>query len=295
MVVCARREAGILIARLRGQLLWLLCAALISTAASAAPKSELWPRWNLHDAQSARVLNHGAWQAFLDRYVVLGDDGITRVRYGEVTLKDKGLLRVYLDQLQRTPVSKLRRDEQRAYWINLYNAQTVKLVLDRYPLQSILDIQISPGFFAKGPWGAKLLKVEDETLSLDDIEHRILRPIWNDARTHYALNCASLGCPNLASQAFTAGNMDALLDAGARAYINHPRGARVERGDLIVSSIYDWFEADFGGNTAGVIAHLRAFAAPPLATNLQGISRIKDHAYDWSLNDLRVDSRTPDN
>ena len=268
-----------------------LCALLISVSASAAPKSELWPRWNLHDAASTRVLNHTPWQDFLTRYVVLGADGITRVRYSEVAFEDKGLLRVYLDQLQRTPVSKLRRDEQRAYWINLYNAQTVKLVLDRYPLQSILDIQISPGFFAKGPWGARLLKVEDETLSLDDIEHRILRPIWNDPRTHYALNCASLGCPNLATQAYTVGNMESLLDAGARAYINHARGARVEGGHLIVSSIYDWFETDFGGNAAGVIAHLRAFAAPPLATNLQGIAKIKDHVYDWSLNDLR----TPDN
>ena len=292
-MVGTRGDTDILSGALRGQILalCLLCANLFSTAASAAPKAELWSRWTLHDPKSTRVLNHTPWQDFLSRYVVTGADGITRIRYGDVGFESRGMLRVYLDQLQRTEVSALRREEQRAYWINLYNAQTVKLVLDRYPLHSILEIQISPGFFAKGPWGAKLLKVEDQTLSLDDIEHRILRPIWNDARTHYALNCASLGCPNLTPQAYTAGNMETLLDAGARAYINHPRGARVEQGRLIVSSIYNWFEDDFGGNAAGVIAHLRAYAAPPLATNLQGISRIGDHAYDWSLNDLRA----PDN
>ena len=143
---------------------------------------------------------------------------------------------------------------------------------------------ISPGLFADGPWGAKLITVEGEQVSLDDIEHRILRPIWRDPRVHYAVNCASLGCPDLHARAWIAEGLDASLDAAARTYVNHPRGARVEDGRLIVSSIYDWFEEDFGGSDAGVIAHLKTFAAPPLAQALSSITRVSDDRYDWRLN-----------
>ena len=103
------------------------------------------------------------------------------------------------------------RDEQLAYWINLYNALTVKVILDHYPVKSILDIDISPGWFSIGPWGKKLVAVEGVEISLDDIEHRILRPIWRDPRIHYALNCAAVGCPNLLREAFTGATAEVLL------------------------------------------------------------------------------------
>ncbi len=166
----------------------------------------------------------------------------------------------------------------------LYNALTVKVVLDHYPVDGIRDIDFSPGLFADGPWDKKLVEIEGEDVSLNDIEHRILRPIWRDPRIHYAVNCASIGCPNLQPTAFTAANTDALLAAAAQAYVNHPRGARVEGGKLIVSSIYVWFQEDFGGNDAGVISHLRRYADPGLRSRLSRIERIGDHFYDWSLN-----------
>lgn len=269
------------------RLLVLFCLILLHGIATAAPKPELWARWERNDAASNRVLNHSLWAQFLRRCVVQGSDGITKVRYNEISSDDRGFLRVYLDELQRTEVSKLRREEQRAFWINLYNAQTIKYVMERYPVASILDIEISPGFFAKGPWGAKLMKVEDETLSLDDIEHRILRPIWKDPRLHYALNCASLGCPNLALEPYTASNTETLLEAGARAFINHPRGVRVDEGRLYVSSLYDWFAVDFGDKDKAVIEHLRRYADPPLAVQLLAIEKISGDAYDWTLNDAR--------
>ncbi len=246
----------------------------------------LWERWTRKDPAAPRVLNHTLWTQFLGRYVVTGADGIARVRYGAVSSEDRGYLRVYLDQLQRTEVSKLRPDEQFAYWINLYNAHTVKLVLERYPLETILQIQISPGLWAKGPWGANMLKVEDETLSLDDIEHRILRPIWKDPRSAYALCRAALGSPNLSSEAYTASNADAMLDAAARAFVNHPRGARIdEKGRLQVSALYVSLEPDFGATDAEVIAHLQRYAAPPLAEQLATIRKIGGDAFDWKLND----------
>ena len=120
----------------------------------------------------------------------------------------------------------------------------------------------------------------------DDIEHRILRPLWREPRTHYAINCASIGCPNLMREAFTAGNTEALLDAGARAYVNHPRGVTVAGDNLVVSSIYDWFQVDFGGSDKGVIRHLRQYAEPALEARLQRFDSIDDDEYDWSLNDV---------
>jgi hypothetical protein len=256
-----------------------------SVAASAAPSADLWERWTKHDETNRDVIDHGAWDEFLGKYVKGSADGINRVAYGSVTAADKSRLADYLSKMERVGISKYARAEQRAYWINLYNATTIKAVLDYYPVKSIRKINISPGLFESGPWGAKLLKVEGEQLSLNDIEHRILRPIWKDPRTHYAVNCASLGCPNLAPRAYTAVLMEGLLDDGARAYINHPRGVEIKDGLLYVSSIYRWFRSDFGGSDANVIAHLLDYARPELADELRGKKDIIGDRYDWSLND----------
>jgi hypothetical protein len=169
--------------------------------------------------------------------------------------------------------------------VNLYNALTVQVILDHYPVDSIRDVDISPGWFADGPWGKELIAVEGTALSLDDIEHRILRPIWQDPRIHYAVNCASIGCPDLQPEPFTADGLDAQLDAAARAYVNDPRGAEVTGDGLVVSKIYTWFQEDFGGTDIGVIRHLRQHADAELKAQLDGVDAIADSRYDWSLND----------
>ncbi|MFN0041786.1 MAG: DUF547 domain-containing protein [Alphaproteobacteria bacterium] len=261
--------------------------ARASLEAWLAPSAKPWPRWEAHDANAKTMLDHGPWQRFLDTYRAGAPDGVARVAYGRVSAADKAALDGYVRALAAARVSALSREEQRAFWINLYNAATVRLVVERYPLASIRDIDISPGLFATGPWGKKLFEVEGIALSLDDIEHRILRPIWKDARIHYALNCASIGCPDLLGEAFTAANTEALLEKGARGFVNHPRGARVVDGRLRVSSIYVWFQDDFGGGEAGVLAHLRRYAAPPLAESLAPIRAIDATGYDWELNDWR--------
>ena len=264
-------------------------ALVLSPAwARAAPEAELWPRWAAHDPASNRVLDHTAWNRFLAAYVAGDQEGVNRVAYGRVSARDRAILESYIQGLQAVPVSRLNRAEQLAFWINLYNAATVRVILDRYPVESIRDIRISPGLFSVGPWGRKLVTVEGEELSLDDIEHRILRPIWRDPRIHYAVNCAAVGCPNLATTAYTGAQVDDMLTAAARAYINSPRGARLEPEGLVVSSIYDWYEEDFGGSGAGVLDHLREYAAPTLARRLEGVRRIAGYRYDWSLNDARA-------
>jgi len=263
--------------------IWLVGAAAL---AGGAPRAQLWERWLDHDPGSAQRVDHEAWNRFLARYVV--DDhpsGINRVRYGEVTDEDSALLAQYLEQLQRVAVSALNRDEQRAYWINLYNALTVKLVVDNYPVDSITRINPSRALLARGPWDAKLLRIEGQELTLNDVEHRILRPIWQDPRIHYAVNCASLGCPNLQRVAYTAANTEQLLDRGAREYVNHPRGAHLERGRLVLSSIYDWFQGDFGGSEWGVLLHLERYAEPALAATLREYDGRISYEYDWGLNE----------
>jgi hypothetical protein len=270
--------------------LWaiILIATFIFTSSTlhAAPKAELWPRWQKHDAASTQSIDHSLWDKFLKKYLVAPHpSGINRIRYASVDPEDRKVLKDYLKILQSLPVSSYNRAEQRAYWINLYNAFTIDLVLSRFPVESIRGINISPGLFVRGPWGAKLLMIEGEKLSLDDIEHRILRPIWKDNRVHYAVNCASLGCPNLQPAAYTSENTEALLEKGAREYVNHSRGVNFKNGKLQVSSIYVWFQEDFGGSAEGLMEHWSRYANPILADTLQNYSGGLEHDYDWRLND----------
>ncbi len=253
----------------------------------SAPKAKLWPIWEKHALEKRIDVDHSNWQLFLDRYLTQSGDGIALVRYSEVSNEARKRLSDYLNMLQETPVNRLTRNQQRAFWINLYNAGTVQLILDNYPVPSIRDIDISPGLFADGPWGKKLFRIEGEQVSLNDIEHRILRPIWKDPRLHYALNCASLGCPDLQASAFTPSNTEQLLDSAARSYINHQRGVKIKDGELVVSSIYHWFKSDFGGTDKGVVRHMQAFAEPELARQLRNVDKIEDHDYSWSLNESK--------
>lgn len=257
--------------------LWLLPGV-----ARAAPAADLWPVWLADEPASKAVIDHSVWDAFLGHYVHAGADGINRVAYTVVPASEVAALQADLARLQRIRIDDYARPEQRAYWMDLYNEETVVLVLTHYPVDSIRDID--GGFFHHGPWDEKFLQVEGRAMSLNDIEHRILRPIWHDPLTHYGLNCASLGCPNLLLQAFTGENVDAMLAANARDYVNNPLHVRVDADGLTVSSIYIWYQADFGGTDEGVIDHLMVYAAPGLRARLAGVHAISGHQYDWRLN-----------
>lgn len=249
-----------------------------------APKSELWAHWARHDAADTRRIDHAEWDRFIATYARPSGDGVRRLAYAAVSDADRAALARYLERLQTVRISGYSRAEQFAYWVNLYNALTVQTVLDHYPVASIRDIDISPGLFADGPWGRKALRIEGEAVSLDDIEHRILRPVWQDPRIHYAVNCAAVGCPDLQAEAFTAENTERLLAQGARDYVNHPRGVRVDEAGVTLSSIYNWFASDFDVD-GGVLAHVRQYADPALRSRLADVARIDGYAYDWALND----------
>jgi hypothetical protein len=234
------------------------------------------------DPQSMSV-DHAAWQQILDRYLSASQDGINRFAYGRVSAADKAALKTYLTMLQGVKASGLGESEQRAFWINFYNALTIDVVLDHYPVTSIRDI--GGGLFVTGPWKKELVAVEGRKLSLDNIEHDILRKTWRDPRVHYAVNCASISCPNLMAQAFTGAKLERMLNQGALDYVNHPRGARVERGRLTLSKIFEWYRRDFGSRDGEIIAHVAGYAEPKLKAQLADIKTIAGYGYDWSLNE----------
>ena len=250
----------------------------------AAPKKDLWAYWQQSSSRSRSVINHSAWTRLLQKYDHHTKNGINLFAYAVVTPQDKKKLQHYLDYLQKLSIRQYNTRQQEAYWINLYNAETVNLILQHYPIKSILDINISPGWFSRGPWDEKVLYISGKAMSLNDIEHRILRPVFRDNRLHYALNCASLGCPNLQRQAFTADRLNRMLNTGAKAYVNSYRGAHFTDGNLIVSKIYIWYKSDFGGTDVGIIAHLKKYARSSLLKRLNSVSKIGGSDYNWQLN-----------
>lgn len=244
--------------------------------------------WRARDDANPATIDHGPWQATLDAYLRTGHpSGIHRFDYAALqgNAGHGERLAQYLASVQRIDPRRYAAAEQKAYWINLYNALTVRLVTAAYPVQSVRDL--GEAWFSIGPWDDVVATVAGRDLTLNDIEHEILRPIWHDNRIHYAVNCASLGCPNMVPVAFTAANTERLLEESAKAYVNHPRGVRVAEDGrrVVVSSVYRWYREDFGDDEADVLKHLARYAEPKLADRLRAFDGDVDYAYDWALND----------
>jgi len=269
---------------------YTICMILLTwQTASAQPGPKAIEYWTQFDAGSNAIVDHSAWDSFLGKYIKSDATGLNLVDYGGVTSADKEALVAYLDLLQATNVTSLNRKEQEAYWINAYNAITVNLIIDKFPVDSIRDVSTGLGsLFNLGPWDTKIFTVEDQELTLNDIEHGILHPIWKDPRIHYSVNCASYGCPNLMDKAWTSENIEELLDEGARTFVNSDRGIQNISGNRVkVSSIYHWYKEDFGGTDEGVIEHLKIYAAGEKAQLLKSVTRVNDHDYDWKLNTVK--------
>lgn len=252
------------------------------------------------DSELSQSVDHAALDQFLSTYLVTTpasnslSQGANLIRYNAVNAADKQALVDYIDRLQATSVSALDRNEQLAFWINLYNAETIRVILDNIPVDTIRAIKSGP-FDFKGPWNDIRLNVEGTPLSLDDIENKIVRPVFKDPRIHYGLNCAAIGCPSLRAEAFKGDSLDGALDEQTRAFINTPRGAFVEDGKLTVSRIFLWYADDYGDTDSDIINHLRQYAEPALRDTLTGLDRIDRYEYDWSLNDAsRLQNSTPE-
>jgi len=245
----------------------------------AAPSPILLPYWAAENSNSVQSIDHQRWQTFLDKYLVQSEQQ-QLVRYNKVNKADKNSLVLYTKTLANIDPGSLNRKEQMAYWINLYNALTIITVLDHYPVKSILDIRSS--WFSPGPWKNKIIEISGYWLSLNDIEHGILRPIYQDPRIHYALNCASMGCPNLQPRAFTGTNAEQLLQQAASDFINSDKGFKVHKSGARLSKIYEWYEDDFGNTTEDLVSHLNLYLDDTISN--QELNNMK-FQYDWTINE----------
>jgi L-rhamnose mutarotase len=195
--------------------------------------------------------------------------------------KDEKKLDQYLVILESSDVNTLNRDGQMAFYINAYNAWTIKLILSGYPgVESIKDL----GGFFSGPWKKEFVRLKGETVTLDHIEHDILRPTYKDPRVHFAVNCASKGCPLLIAEPYDGSRLDEQLDRSTREFINDPERNYLAEDNLYVSKIFKWFSEDFNDDVIGFIIQ---YADEPLKKQLQAQQdriKVKYLDYDWSLN-----------
>jgi hypothetical protein len=237
--------------------------------------------------ESVQRFDHSAFTAVLARYV--NAQGL--VDYAG--LKRDAALDAYLAQLAAADPSRLSRDAQLAFWINAYNAGTMKLIVDRYPVSSILRITPNrmgvaiPGT-SQMPFKIRFLRVAGALRTLDEIEHEIIRPRFREPRVHAALVCAAVSCPPLRREAYTPERLDAQLDAQMRTWLQDRTKNRIpETGERIaVSKIFDWFKDDFGGSDAAVQRYIARYFEGDVKQRLETAGyRITHLRYSWDLND----------
>lgn len=196
-------------------------------------------------------------------------------------LGDRAKLDRFLDELSRVDPAQLSRSERLAYYINAYNAWTIWLILSKYPaLESIKDL----GGLFSSPWKKEIARLNGQTVSLDHIEHQVLRPIYKDPRIHFAVNCASLGCPPLLGEPYIGAKVDDQLTERTASFINDPARTRLQGNTLYVTKIMDWFGEDFNDDPAGFV---RKYAKGDLKKRLDALGdgvEVEYLEYDWSLN-----------
>lgn len=238
----------------------------------------------------AQAQDHAPWTALLRRHVrVLRGGQESQLDYAGLA-KDRPALQAYLSSLSALPPAQYRalpRAAQMAFLINAYNAFTAELILTRYPkLRSIKDL----GSLLQSPWKRRWVPLLGDTLSLDDIEHERLRPVFQEARVHFAVNCASIGCPMLREEAFTAERLEAQLEEQTQRFLRDRTRNRVEGGQLKVSKIFDWFGDDFRPRLATWLGQRAAWLSENEAERAAiaaGSLPIRFLDYDWALNDAR--------
>lgn len=209
--------------------------------------------------------SHQIFNSLLRKYV----NSSGSVNYSGLK-QDKNTLKKYLNELSKnTPDHSWSKNASLAYWINAYNAFTLKLIVDNYPLKSITDLNNGK------PWDVKWITLGNKKYSLNTIEHDIIRPAYNDARIHFALNCAAISCPPLLNQAFTANNIDQLLDVRTKSFINSSAND-LSTSKIKVSKIFDWYKKDFGD--------VAAFINKYSKTKINGNAIVSFKEYNWNLN-----------
>ena len=195
--------------------------------------------------------------------------------------KDEAKLDEYLNLLSNNPPNKesWTENEQIAYWINVYNAFTLKLILKHYPVESIKDIAGNIPFI-NTPWDVKFIKIGDQTYDLNNVEHGILRKDFDEPRIHVAVNCASVSCPRLRTEAFEGEKLDQQLDDQARYFINQSGKNRISKDKLELSKLFDWYGGDFDEKYGSPVGFVRKYSAQSFSEDPE----VEYLEYNWKLN-----------
>jgi hypothetical protein len=216
------------------------------------------------------VLSHEQWDTLLKKYV--SENG--EVNYRGLK-SEQSKLNAYLEMLSSNPpAEESRREDEMVYWINAYNAFTVRLILNNYPLKSIRDVKNGK------PWDDPFITLGGKKYSLNNIEHDVLRKKFGDPRIHFAINCASRSCPKLVNRAFTADQLETQLDNAARSFINDSSKNKITASDATISEIFKWYKDDFTKHGT-LIDYLNTFSSVKISSN----ASIRYLNYDWSLNE----------
>lgn len=213
--------------------------------------------------------DHTAWNTLLQKHV----DKKGNVNYSAFK-KEESKLENYLNNLaENAPAKNWSKSETLAYYINLYNAGTVKLILNNYPTKSIKDI--------RKPWDIEWIKVAENTYSLGQIEHKILRKM-GEPRIHFAINCASYSCPKLLNKAYTASNLNDELEKATVDFINDTTRNKISENELELSNIFKWYKSDFTENKT-LIEYIQPYTKVKIDTKAD----VNYLVYDWSLNEIK--------
>jgi hypothetical protein len=257
------------------KLLFVVTVVLtFASTAVASRDSQSWPIWNKSDESNGASIDHSAFDGFLKNYVITNHpSGINRFRYGDVSRRDSKRLNAYIAQITALDPRQYRKREQKAYWLNLYNALTIQSLLKKHPQRSVDARKLNPR-----------IKVAGVKMTKADIGDRILRPIWHDYKVIFGLSCASMGCPAIQAGAFTAANINTLLKQSAREFINHPRGLMVSRQEMRVSKIFDWYREDFGADDKRLMKLFAYYADDNKALYILGFNGDIEFSYDSRLN-----------
>jgi len=236
--------------------------------------------WNNTMAEAPAIAPaelHADWDQLLKAHV---RDGLVDYKG---FMKDKERLHAYCELLSKNaPSDKASKNTKLAYFINVYNAQTVKLIVDNYPVESIRDLHPTlkiPG--VNSVWHITKFMVGNTEMSLNDVEHEVLRKM-DEPRIHFAINCASMSCPPLRNEAYTAEKIDAQLADQAKIFINSPRYNKVAKDRVELSKIFSWFEGDFKKNGT-LIQFLNKYSKVQIVES----AKVDHLDYDWNLNDVK--------
>ena len=229
-------------------------------------------------ATAPTAIDHSAFDKLLKKHVN---------EKGQVDYKgfkaDEKAFNGYLEMLSKNaPTDKWAKNDQMAYWINAYNAYTIRLILDNYPVKSIKDIGPKKQIpFVTTPWAKKFFTIGGEKTSLDNIEHGTLRKKFDDPRIHFALVCASISCPRLRNEAFTAAKLDAQLDDQGSDFLNNPTKNAVSNDKTTLSKYFDWYKGDWNENGKSVVEWVNKYSKNKITKDTQ----ISFLDYNWNLNE----------